>query len=559
MRYSLLPFLLAFAQVSFCQALVPDWIITNTGPVLNIVGLEAGEGNIMMLENKRPFGPLTSSELYALPLNFDGQSIASPLVFDEYREFSEISDLAKMPDGNFVACTNYQTLDTLFDAAGNIEELIPSYRMAIVQLTPNGEIDRQIKFNTPSNVFMSQIEADQEGNIYTRGRFGPDKFDAAPGPDTLWTGSPDTLSVGGQFLLKLNPSGGLEWVLTDLDTLPAGYRSSISAFSPLPSGELLIAKRITSSASDLTETVLQKYSSSGTLLDVRHLPASTSGSSGIYDIKTGTNGKIYLFGKMIRGQLDIDPGPGETWIVDDEDRLPGGKGFLVSLDTDLSLDWYRTLTDRIVFLPNLENEISPLAVGKKQVIVGFAEYDTNNLTPDHTYSQPRYYHQLTLASLSLETGAFLWTQTYTGSSVLYLLNYRIALSPDEQQLFAGSITGGTLSLVSKDGQWLPPALTASYQSFLAKFPLPEIPLPSAEQDDLSVFLFPNPFEAYLFIDKGSNSDLKIKLFDLQGKMVLATQSSNQVTRIDLTSYPAGLYLLQMESQGIFKTEQIVKR
>jgi len=65
----------------------------------------------------------------------------------------------------------------------------------------------------------------------------------------------------------------------------------------------------------------------------------------------------------------------------------------------------------------------------------------------------------------------------------------------------------------------------------------------------SVSVFPNPVQTNLTVS-GVNKDIKINLFDLKGTLLQSIPAQDNSTNIDVSSLPAGLYLLQIREQVV---------
>jgi len=62
-----------------------------------------------------------------------------------------------------------------------------------------------------------------------------------------------------------------------------------------------------------------------------------------------------------------------------------------------------------------------------------------------------------------------------------------------------------------------------------------------------VFVFPNPVTTTLTVS-GTNSDVKINLFDLSGKLLKSVPAQDNSTDVNVTSLQRGVYLLQVGKQ-----------
>ena len=78
-------------------------------------------------------------------------------------------------------------------------------------------------------------------------------------------------------------------------------------------------------------------------------------------------------------------------------------------------------------------------------------------------------------------------------------------------------------------------------------------------EDQSIFVFPNPTQGELFVQMldGNNADVRISVYDMEGKIVLQSVENGDTNPIslDVSQLPAGAYLLQTtdtENQQMLK-------
>jgi hypothetical protein len=75
-----------------------------------------------------------------------------------------------------------------------------------------------------------------------------------------------------------------------------------------------------------------------------------------------------------------------------------------------------------------------------------------------------------------------------------------------------------------------------------------------------ISLFPNPAEQYLNVSIEGLSDMAdIRLFDIYGKMVMQKSSSRSTTQLDVSSLPAGVYMIRVMSEKKESTLKFVKQ
>jgi len=64
----------------------------------------------------------------------------------------------------------------------------------------------------------------------------------------------------------------------------------------------------------------------------------------------------------------------------------------------------------------------------------------------------------------------------------------------------------------------------------------------------NVNMYPNPAKDILHIDFGMLSNASLQILNLQGQVMLSKQLSGQTKELDISTLPAGLYFVQLESE-----------
>ncbi|MCC7333089.1 MAG: proprotein convertase P-domain-containing protein [Flavobacteriales bacterium] len=79
-------------------------------------------------------------------------------------------------------------------------------------------------------------------------------------------------------------------------------------------------------------------------------------------------------------------------------------------------------------------------------------------------------------------------------------------------------------------------------------------------DASNINIYPNPTSDILTVDFGKNSIEKIKLIDMQGKVVYSLENiTSNTEKIDMSQFNNGIYILQMEGKEINKTIKVSKQ
>ena len=83
-------------------------------------------------------------------------------------------------------------------------------------------------------------------------------------------------------------------------------------------------------------------------------------------------------------------------------------------------------------------------------------------------------------------------------------------------------------------------------------------IPSATADPLDVRVYPNPTIGILHIE--SESEIQIFLYDLSGKLKIKTSQPLGSGQIDLSDFPAGIYVLEVSDKtcrkNVLKIEKV---
>jgi len=72
-------------------------------------------------------------------------------------------------------------------------------------------------------------------------------------------------------------------------------------------------------------------------------------------------------------------------------------------------------------------------------------------------------------------------------------------------------------------------------------------------------LFPNPATDVLTVRIDSDDETSISLFDLKGKLVLDQTVTNSETSISVSHLDPGMYIVQIENEGVLTRERIIKQ
>lgn len=96
-----------------------------------------------------------------------------------------------------------------------------------------------------------------------------------------------------------------------------------------------------------------------------------------------------------------------------------------------------------------------------------------------------------------------------------------------------------------------------HQTRLGTTSIDEIPVPG-----LILSVYPNPFSylLHLSVDEGDFSKLQYSLLDIQGKVIVSEKINSDLTNIQMQTFAAGNYLLQVRKKSgeLVKSFKVIK-
>jgi hypothetical protein len=78
------------------------------------------------------------------------------------------------------------------------------------------------------------------------------------------------------------------------------------------------------------------------------------------------------------------------------------------------------------------------------------------------------------------------------------------------------------------------------------------------EDDTPIHIYPNSTSDFIIIDKGNSQDLNIRIINNLGQPIISKTLTNQITTLDLSEYPLGIYYLTFYYNRIVNTQKIMK-
>lgn len=277
------------------------------------------------------------------------------------------------------------------------------------------------------------------------------------------------------------------------------------------------------------------------------------------DVIVGSNGHVYSVG-LFDGTIDFDPGTGTKNL-----KAPGGSGPSGIGPSDAYV-WVLNSLGNYIWAGQLGGNTSDFATsidldGTGNIYVSGAFTGTADFNPGIAKNTLKaagdgdiYVTKLTT------TGSYIWAIRLGGTSA----DYATALDVD----IAGAIltTGTFQGTADFDPSSITYPLTSLglTDAFVHKmsqsggaFAPPSLP---QEPEVIRATLFPNPTEDVLNVDVGRHAEhVNIQLFNLNGQLLLEkTQVSGRIISLDVSAFPGGMYMINLQEGSTSTLMRVVK-
>lgn len=197
-----------------------------------------------------------------------------------------------------------------------------------------------------------------------------------------------------------------------------------------------------------------------------------------------------------------------------------------SWETDDETPFYHSSGDRVATLD------LPYYGEMVKLVTGYMVTKGSLVAVDNTVSQT-----VTMLTSNQSSASYQWYNCDTDSSIPGATNQ--TFTPPTNGNYAVEVTSGS----------------CTERSSCIIFDT--LGLESFSEDEVNVF--PNPVKSNLNIETAiDNQNLEIKLYDVSGKLILNTSSSEELTTLNVKSIPQGIYFLNIKSSDKTGTYKIVK-
>lgn len=442
------------------------------------------------------------------------------------------------------------------------------------------------------------VEVDQLGNVYTTGYFvGQVDFDPNPSNDYSLT---SINSSADTYIQKLDAMGNLVWV----KSIGAGWEDSPYDIHLDKNGDLYTIGRFglnldfdpgpntffLTGKGDM-DAYLLKLDTAGQFIWAKSWGAS-SADYGI-SVTTDDEGNVYTGGYFF-GFVDFDPGPDERSLW----SKGNGDFFLTKLTSNGDFLWARSGGGPVFDIVweialNQKNEL--FALGEFTFTGNFhTDWGTYNMTANSNgysdvlllklnYCAPS---DSTLIVHSCAPYVAPNNQTYDTSG-LYTFNLSNArgcdstlnidlrmyelqalISSRNDTLFAETNTGLTgftyawydcnaqAFINNETNSFFIPNRSGSYAVKISDGGCTL--LSTCFTKNLDLIIYPNPTAGNIFINKNNNGEITAKIYDSIGELIHRKLLTDEITPLDFSDYPAGVYMLVLEGQHGLTTHKIVR-
>jgi hypothetical protein len=281
------------------------------------------------------------------------------------------------------------------------------------------------------------------------------------------------------------------------------------------------------------------------------------------DIAIDGNDNIITVGSFRGRVVDFDPTSGSV-NIDSDIYIQFGSpniytyrntGFLWKLNPSGSYIWSGVIRADNTSLPAADN--NPFAVtldsNNDFYISGYFRQiiDLNPSNSLQTWLTSSGNFDVFIGKFNGTTNALIWARRFGGANNVYVNDLKIS---NAKMLFAGNFAGtidfdpnsGTESVTSQGGG----------DNYLLS--LNETSLLSNELfEDEYISIYPNPVASILNLQT-ELSDFNYTIYSIEGKIVKQGKSNISETSVDVSNLNAGIYLVELESNGSKSIKKIIK-
>ena len=84
------------------------------------------------------------------------------------------------------------------------------------------------------------------------------------------------------------------------------------------------------------------------------------------------------------------------------------------------------------------------------------------------------------------------------------------------------------------------------------------PTTNESTEQLKIDVYPNPTNDLIYVNRMAYEKLTINVTTQEGKVLISTETSDQITRINLSKFESGIYLIQSFNEEGVSVEKVIK-
>lgn len=432
-----------------------------------------------------------------------------------------------------------------FNPGSSVFNLVPvgNSDVFVVKLDTSGNFIWAKSIGGNDNDLSKTIKTDATGNLYIMGQFSS-TMDFDPGPGTF------TMTTSSQkgFLVKLNSSANFLWA-TEIGL--GGYLRPMD-FDFDGSNNIyttgFFQGGIDVDPTSSVDTVLSiggfdayviKLNNGGNFLWIKILTDSFNTKGAV--ICTDGNGDVYTSGVFI-SKIDLDPGVAMYTVT------PAGQGmYFLKLDGQGNFISAKNFNSGGIYSINLERNSS------NNFLLSGTFDNSVTIGPGNSVLNSNGNSDVFLSKLDAG-GNSIWAQSWGGKQNDW--NYGHCSDGGSNIYTIGSFQD-TVDMDPGPGNFT--VSSASGTAFVHKLMECCVAIEDHVVDNDIVTFFPNPTAGKLYVNLKVNEDIKIKVYDVSGRLLESKDLNSSTNELSLEHYAAGIYFIEALAAAKKKTYKIIKQ
>jgi hypothetical protein len=489
------------------------------------------------------------------------------------------------------------------------------YKTAFIsKVDAMGNFAWAVKLDGTTHNYCTSVVTDAAGNVYAAGYFGT-TVDFDPGP-SVYTMTPASINHR-IFVIKLSSAGNFVWA-RNLGGNPRAIDSKCHLAID-QSSNLYVSDSFTGTADfdpgaasfNLTsngssDVFVTKLDASGNFLWAKNI-----GGPGVEDcsaIETDAQNNLYMAGQF-EGMVDMDPGTASTSLS----SLGNSDAFILKLDASGNFAWAKKIGDigkdypvsmdidaagnicttgyfenivdfnpafaianldastgkyfilkldqsgNYMWAVNIAGEISAVAVSPAGQVfaagsfAGTVDFDPGTGSANLTYAGSSYYHDAFMLMLT-SSGSFI--------SVGHIVNGsgNVIAADARGNVYMGGPYSGSSDFDTSGGIYNMTTASIVGSVFMLKANMAPVGIEEKNNSASSITIGPNPTSGMFRVHYTKADDVGINVFNSLGELIVTAVVENEVSTIDLSQQPDGVYFVTLKSNGnVISTSKLIKQ